>query len=252
MLLFEILTIFKSFQGLLAVQSSRLGGISISPYDSLNLGMSSGDNPQNVILNRDILWKSLDIEPGQVVLSHQIHQDRILIANKPGNYEGFDALITRQKNVFLAVSIADCTPVLVYDSVNEVVAAIHAGWKGTLKKIVFQTLEAMQVQFGTQPHDCFAYVGTCISQKYFEVGEEVSQLFEPEFKKRNDQSNKYHINLKEANRKQLTHFGIPKIQIEVSPYCTVADNDYFFSYRKEKGKTGRMFAVIGMKGETKI
>ena len=159
--------------------------------------------------------------------------------------EGFDALITNKKNIFLLVSIADCTPVLIYDSINHAFAAIHAGWRGTENQIVAKTLKKMNEQFGTIGKNCFAYIGTCISENAFEVGEDVAMLFDKQFVVK--QKHKWYVNLKEANKSQLMQFGLPNNQIEISEHCTVTNNNNYFSYRKENGKTGRLFALIGMK-----
>lgn len=161
--------------------------------------------------------------------------------------EDCDAVITNQPNVFACVSIADCTPVLIYDAKNKAVAAIHAGWRGTAAYIVTETLKAMQSNYGTKGEDCLAFIGACIGEKNFEVGEEVAVQFNDDVKRFDESKQKYFIDLKKENKKQLFQFGLKESSIEISNYCTIADNDKFFSYRKEKGVTGRMLAVIGSK-----
>jgi YfiH family protein len=239
--------IFKSFSEISAGQSTRLGGVGKAPYSSLNLGKSVGDDLENVEKNRDIFFEKLGFSSNNVVFSYQIHGSEILMANKPGNYTGFDSQITNSKGICLAVSIADCTPILIYDAKNRAIAAIHAGWKGTVNEIVSKSLEAMNLNFGTIGEECYAFIGACISQTNFEVGEEVAVNFPLEFKYFNQAKNKYFVDLKAANKAQLLNFGIPNNQIEVSDYCTVSDNDLFFSHRKEQGITGRMMAAIGLK-----
>lgn len=105
----------------------------------------------------------------------------------------------------------------------------------------------MQQVYHTQATDCYAYVGTCIDECSFEVGEEVAEQFSDEFKRFDSTLGKYLIDLKRANAAQLSAFGVPTSQIEISPYSTITHNDDYFSYRLEKGQTGRMLAVIGMK-----
>lgn len=107
-----------------------------------------------------------------------MHGDKVLYAIEPGDFTGFDALVTDRKGIFVAVSVADCTPILIYDSENEVVAAVHAGWRGTVDGIVFKTLETMQDHFGTQAANCFAYIGTCIDECSFEVNADVADFFQ--------------------------------------------------------------------------
>lgn len=161
--------------------------------------------------------------------------------------EDCDAVITNKPNVFACVSIADCTPVLIYDTKNKAVAAIHAGWRGTAAYIVTETLKAMQDNYGTKGEDCLAFIGACIGEKNFEVGEEVAIQFKAEVKRYDAEKKKYFIDLKKENKNQLLQFGLKESNIEVSSYCTIENNDKFFSYRKEKGVTGRMLAVIGIK-----
>lgn len=239
--------IFKQFPEISAGQSTRLGGVSREPFLNLNLGKSVGDDIENVERNRAIFFGQLGFEKEDAVFSHQVHGSEVLLVNKAGNYSGFDAQITNIVGICLAVSIADCTPILIFDSKNKAIAAIHAGWKGTVGEIVSKTLSEMNVNFGTKGESCFAFIGANISQPNFEVGEDVADNFDQKFKYFDSTKNKYFVDLKAANKAQLIDFGIPENQIEVSEMCTVANNDLFFSHRKEKGITGRGLAAIGLK-----
>lgn len=239
-------TIFNAFSKLIAAESTRLGGVSAAPFESLNLSFRVNDLEKNVIENRKRFFGGLGIKPEQVATSHQVHGDKVLYAIEPGDYSGFDALVTDRKNVYVAVSVADCTPILIFDAANEVVAAVHAGWRGTVEGIVFKTLETMQDHFKTQPKDCFAYIGTCIDECSFEVNADVADFFPNDFKRFDASLNKFFIDLKKANQDQLSEFGLPEHQIEISPFSTVLNNDLYFSHRKEKGMTGRSMALIGM------
>jgi polyphenol oxidase len=239
--------IFEQFGTLSAGQSSRLGGISLAPYSSCNLGKSVGDKIENVEANRKYFFEQLGFTTEEVVFSHQIHGAEILKVTKAGNYEGFDAQITNTIGICLAVSIADCTPILIYDSKKNALGAVHAGWRGTAAQIVLKTLQKMNTEYGTNPENCLAYIGACISAENFEVGIDVADNFDNSFKKLDEVKNKYFVDLKAANKSQLLAFGIPDSQIEVSEYCTVANNDLFFSHRTENGTTGRMMAAIGLK-----
>lgn len=240
-------SIFQPFQALVAAESTRHGGVSLSPYDSLNLGKSTGDILENVIENRRIFCESLGIQWENIAFSFQVHGNEVLVAQQAGQYQGYDAIITNQLNVFAAVSIADCTPILVYDVKNQAVAAIHAGWRGTVSGIVAKSLQLMYAHFGTQASDCFAYVGTCIDECSFEVGNEVAEHFADTFKRFDAAKQKYFVDLKSANQAQLLAFGISADQIEVSPYSTIEHHEDYFSHRLQKGITGRMMAVIGLK-----
>jgi hypothetical protein len=238
--------IFASFPGLLSAESTRLGGVSATPFASLNLGLSTQDKPEHVAQNRQLFFEALGISEDVLATSYQVHGAEIQVVTQAGRSEGYDALMTNVPNVFVAVTVADCTPVLIYDPKNQAVAAIHAGWRGTVAEIVLKTLEKMQINYGTQPTDCYAYVGTCIDECSFEVGVEVAVQFESLFKRAGNTTGKYWVDLKRANVAQLQAFGVPTSQIEVSPYSTVTHNDHYFSFRLEKGQTGRMLAVIGL------
>jgi polyphenol oxidase len=230
----------------IAAQSTREGGVSGPPYNSLNLGKSTDDLPQNVLTNRKLFFGSLNIPIENIALSKQVHGNEILRVNEPRVTEGYDAMITNRPNVFLAVSVADCVPVLIHDHKNNAVAAIHAGWRGSAGEIVFKSLEKMNKEFGSLPGNCFAFIGACIGTQAFEVGDEVAEQFDHEVKQKGNK--KFHIDLKAANLRQLKHFGLPEKNIEISNYCTVKHNHLFFSHRHERGITGRMMAVIGIRG----
>lgn len=237
--------IFRQIPGLLAAESTRHGGVSPFPYHSLNVGYYTDDDPQHIRENRDRLFASLGITESQTASSHQVHGDQILLAETPGRYEGYDALITNLPGLFVAVTIADCTPVLVCDPVRRAVAAIHAGWKGTAARIVEKTLAEMSRTFGSKPSECVAYVGTCIDECSYEVGEEVAVKFAPAFTRLDTRTGKYFVDLKSANAAQLQAAGLRPGQIEISPFSTFLHNEDYFSYRKEQGTTGRMTALIG-------
>lgn len=239
--------IFAQFPEISAAQSTRLGGVSTAPYHSLNLGKSTADEPASVAENRRRICESLGFLPEQMALSSQVHGDQIHLAEQSGLFTGFDALISRTPGVLLGVSVADCTPILVYDPVQKAVAAIHAGWRGTVASIVSKTLDEMKAHFGTKGSHCFAYIGACIDVCSFEVGEEVSAHFDPNFKQFDPKRGKFMVDLKKANAAQLEAFGVPTQQIEISPYCTLQRHDWFFSHRKDGGVTGRGMGLIGLR-----
>lgn len=244
---FYIPPIFTQFSNLIVAESTRHGGVSKAPFTSLNLGINTNDDSENVLENRRIFFEKLGVSETQFASSYQVHANQIQVVSEAGRTEGYDALITNQPNVFVGVTVADCTPILIYDVRNQVVGAVHAGWRGTVAQIVLKTLQTMQQVYNTQPADCYAYVGTCIDECSFEVGEEVAEQFDVEFKRFDFTLGKHLIDLKRANAAQLSAFGIPASQIEISPFSTITHNEDYFSYRLEKGQTGRMLAVIGMK-----
>jgi polyphenol oxidase len=237
--------IFQKFPHLAAAQSTRHGGVSKSPYNSLNLGKYVKDDPEDVFKNQHRLCVSLGFQIRQLASAHQVHDDKIMLVTSPEHFEGFDALMSNQKGILLAVGIADCTPILVFDAKNEAFAAIHAGWRGTVLQIVRKTLESMNAHFGTNAANCYAYIGACIDECSFEVGDEVAAEFSSDFKRFDADKGKYFVGLKRANAAQLYDFGVPKNQVEISPFCTFRERDTFFSHRAENGITGRGMAAIG-------
>ena len=244
---YRIPTVFADVKNLIAAESTRHGGVSRAPFPSLNLGINTADLPGHVDENRRRFFAAIDANADQLASSYQVHGTEALNANEAGRYEGYDALITNKPGILVGVTVADCVPILIYDAKQQAVAAIHAGWRGTAGQIVTKTLARMQTEFGSRGGDCFAYIGTCIDECSFEVGPEVANQFEPAFKREDETTGKYFIDLKKANAQLLIKFGIPVAQIEISPFSTAINNNDYFSYRVENGNTGRMLAVIGIK-----
>jgi len=166
----------------------------------------------------------------------QIHSNLVLRANQPGLVGEGDALITNSPCLTISIRTADCYPVLLADTRNRAVAAIHAGWRGTAAQIVVNTLESMQREFGTLPSDIFAAIGPGISVCCYEVGDDVSREF--------GFDGKTHLDLASENGKQLEAAGVPPQNIEALGICTFCDAERFFSYRREKEKAGRMTSFI--------
>ncbi len=245
--LFRIPAIFQETPNLLAAESTRHGGVSPAPYTSLNLGLATADAPENVAENRARFWRALGTEANKVASSHQVHGSEVLLINEPGHHEGYDALITNKPGIVLTVTVADCTPVLIYDPKCRAIAAVHAGWRGMVAGIVPAALQKMREHFGTNPADCLVYVGTCIDEDTFEVGAEVAVHFADTRKRFNQKAGKYFVDLKRAIADQLTKAGVQEQHIGLSPYATAQNLEDYFSHRAENGATGRMLAVIGMK-----
>ncbi len=237
--------IFAGHPNLAAAQSTRHGGVSRAPYHSLNLGLHTKDEQNAVLENRRRFFAACGFSPKQTAGSHQVHGTEVLIVTKPGYFEGYDALITSQPGILLTVTIADCTPVLIFDPVRKAVAAIHAGWKGTVGGIAIKALRAMRENYGTDPADCLAYIGTCIDYCDFEVDADVADHFDDSHKQWDESRGKFMVDLKQTNADQLRQAGLIENRIEVSPFSTYTRHQDFFSHRFEKGKTGRMLAAIG-------
>lgn len=230
--------IFSHIPQLVAGISTRHGGVSSQAYQSLNLGVHTDDDPAAISSNLGLFCADLGISSDALARSYQVHGSEIWTSVSPGYESGYDAIMTSVPGVFAGVGIADCCPILLADPVRFSVAAIHAGWKGTVASIVHKTASAL-IADGSNPADILAYIGPCISLAHFEVGDEVAEQFAYKEKR----GSRWHVDLKTTNAAQLKDLGIS--QIEISEYCTVSNNDVFFSHRKEQGITGRMLALIG-------
>ncbi|MEZ0538837.1 peptidoglycan editing factor PgeF [Fibrella arboris] len=244
---FRTPSLFRPFAELIAAESTRHGGVSRLPYSSLNLGINTDDDPAHVAENRRLWLANWQLTEGNLASSYQVHGTAVQVATAGGRTTGYDALITNVPGLAVGVTVADCTPILVFDTRNRAVAAIHAGWRGTVGGIVTNTLLALQTNYGTQPADCLAYVGTCIDACSFEVGPAVASQFNASRVTTGSETGKQLVDLKQATADQLRAFGLTDTQIEISPYSTVLHNGDYFSHRLEAGLTGRMLAIIGLR-----
>lgn len=241
--------------------TTRTGGISRGEFRSLNLGNYSDDNPLNIFENRSIVARKFYKEPDALITPHQTHSNNVLLidsrfmnlsnTDKMERLYGFDASITRQKNLFLCVTTADCVPILLFDREKEAIAAIHAGWRGTAGRIVENTIRAMQKHFKTETRHILAAIGPAIGIDKYEVGAEVEkELQKNGFRLnksvsfRNETTQRLHIDLKEINRRELIRLGVPKKQIEKTRYCTYKNSRLFFSARRQSVHSGRMLTGI--------
>lgn len=240
--------IFSGFARLIAVQTTRRGGVSPQPFDSLNLGRNTDDDPANVATNHARLCRHLGITDDSLVLTHQVHGTEACRIRRPGNVSGYDALITDTPGIYLAIGTADCYPVLIHDPEHRASAAIHAGWQGTVGTIVMKTVRAMEEAFGTNPSACHAWVGAGISGENYEVGREVADRFDSSYRTPAPAGvDKWLLDLSAANRDQLVASGIPATRVECATYCSSRDSDLFYSYRRDYGNTGRMLSIIGVR-----
>lgn len=217
--------------------STRHGGVSSAPFDSLNLG-GSDDAAPLIEENRKRALHSLGLGKHPLSILKQVHGVQVCEACE-GKQEG-DALVTKEGNRTLAIGIADCYPVLFEDATAGVIGAAHAGWRGTLGKIVVHTLDKMLEQ-GARRERIQVAIGQGISQQRFEVGEEVlDQFWQAGFPKK--VARQRHLDLNACLVHTLTEAGIDDTQIWSMKRCTYEDD--FFSYRRDKGTTGRMWGLI--------
>jgi YfiH family protein len=171
--------------------------------------------------------------------------------NKIAYLEGVDALITNLSQVCIGVTTADCVPVLLFDKVNNVIAAVHAGWRGTCSRIVEKTIQLMITIFGTEPNNVFASIGVSISPEVYNVGHELIEEFEkakfPVKEIFNSSENQLFLDLWKANKWLLMQTGVPENQIEIAGICSFTNSNDYFSARKLCIKSGRMLSGIMLK-----
>jgi YfiH family protein len=255
--------------------STRPGGVSdVVGEKVLNLGAVEWDTRENGEENKHRFQATLGAADHTLISLHQIHSDvvRSFESAPPKQCRG-DASVTNRPGFLLGVRTADCAPVLVVDPKRCVVAAIHAGWRGTLARIATKTIGQMQMEFGSRPQDLLAAIGPTIGGCCYEVGTEVAAAFAAKFANASDffdelrtgdepnplqwlnmmppghqpPPNKVLLDLKKANRAQLVEAGVREENIFVTELCTSCDVDRLFSYRKEGASSGRLMGVIGIR-----
>ena len=252
-------SLFEKYPELFAFSTEREGGVSVGKYASLNLCDYTGDELSSVKKNRQIFCKKNEIVSDRLFMPHQIHGSGTLIIDeiflslssleREQKLDGVDALMTNQKGVCIGVSTADCVPIMLFDSKQKVIATVHAGWRGTLAKIVVKTLEKMQLHFGSSPTDILVQIAPCISFENYEVGVELVDSFAREHFPINQlfcdkEKDKFCFDLKTANCFLLLEFGVLPQNIAVSDCCTFRDYERFFSARRLGINSGRMFSCM--------
>ena len=237
--------------------STRLGGVSAFPDSDLNLAGFDEDAAENIYENRR---RFLDVFDGNFELATvwQVHGDAIKpvesIDDVRSSEMKADALVSDLRDVLVGVKTADCVPVLIGDPKTGAFAAIHAGWRGTVKSIVAKAVKKLTEIYGSDPADMICGIGPAACGRNYEIGQDVIDEFAQNF----SESDKYFsatreghalVDLHLANRDQLIDCGVAEENIFTAPFCTMERPDIFFSYRLEKqkyGKTGRLLSVIGV------
>jgi polyphenol oxidase len=237
--------LLAQYPGIVHGMSTTVGGVSPAPY-LLNCSTSVGDVPENVAENRRRFAAALGLDPGAVAFTRQIHSDTIIRVEAPGTYESCDALLTNRKGTGLAISIADCIPILLFDRVTGTIGAVHAGWRGSRDRIIVKAIDRMGKEYGVRPGDLAAYVGPSAGVCCYEVGEEVASIFGEKYSVRKE-GGKPHIDLKAWNRMLLEECGLRGENIDVAGECTICSGGKFHSYRRDGARSGRMLAIIGLR-----
>jgi YfiH family protein len=247
-------------QGARVIFSSRQGGFSQRCFASLNMGLHVGDDPESVLANRRQLINLMGSDLSKMVCCQQVHGNNVAVVD--GNYAGLgavcheealkdtDGMVTNTPGLVLATFYADCIPVFFFDPVRRVVALSHSGWKGTMGSITAKTLEIMYSQFECQASDVMVYIGPGIDKCCFEIKVDLADQVASAFPNDRDiiimNKNRYMWDLKETIRRCAINNGVKDSRIIVSPWCTSCHTEYFYSFRKEQGRTGRMAALIAL------
>jgi YfiH family protein len=239
--------LFRPYQELICAFSTRQGGCSQGIYSGLNLGMNTGDTSENIVKNRESFFRYLAIDEKQVAYGQQRHTACVKMIDRPGIFKETDALVTRQKNIFLAVLTADCFPVFLFDPLSAMVSIIHAGWKGTQSGIIENTLHLLQVKLGLAAGHLLVAIGPGLQSECFEVREDVYCLFPAHYSSPHAEAGKKYLNLQRVIIDKLVAQGVTREQIECSPECTRCAADRFYSYRREGKNSGRMMGIIGIR-----
>ena len=265
----ELLT-YDLGEGVRAFSTKRKGGYSEGPYASFNANAYCGDDSCKVRLNRELLCRCLGLELPRLIMPRQVHGACVRRIGegffgltdeaKAAALEGVDAVMTDLPHTCVSVSTADCIPILIYDAAHHAVAAVHAGWRGTLRRIPLAALQAMAEAYGTKPPEVRAVVGPGISLEAFEVGDEVyGAFFEAGFPMERlarrfplraqsvGEAEKWHIDLWQANVGLLEQAGVPPENIQVAGICTYRNPECFFSARRLGVRSGRILNGIFLK-----
>lgn len=250
-------TYYNIADGVCAFSTTRHGGTSEGSYASLNINPYCGDTSEHVATNRSLLAAELGISTNHILLPHQTHGTEARIVDdellalpeeeRAMRLEGVDALLTDMNNVCIGVSTADCIPVLLYDEEHHATAAIHAGWRGTVARIVSKTIAHMSATYKTDAKKLKAVIGPGISQKNFEVGDEVYAAFEAaafDMKAIARREAKWHIDLPLCNRQQLIQAGVAEQNIIDCGICTFDNVEDYFSARRLGINSGRIYTGI--------
>jgi YfiH family protein len=235
--------------------STRLGGISPAPFDSLNLGITSGlpiqDDIANIQENYRRLRQAIGCSDRDRCWVHQVHGPDVCFIRPDEPFESgrkADAMITDDPHRVLSVKYADCVPILLSTRDGRAVAAVHAGWRGVVSGVLPASIRKLTELSGDPSATIVAAVGPCIGFEAFEVGPEVLAEFTNIFGDRapvRRSADKGHVDLQAAVRLQLLDCGLLAANIDATDRCTYRDRDEFFSHRRERGLTGRMAAIIG-------
>ncbi len=246
-------------QPLQAGFTTRNGGVSRPPFNSLNLGFNTEDVRANVEGNRSNLVRAFNLPPHLLLTVQQVHGSDILVVDEPNpDLSHFlsvesDAIVTNQPGIMIGVLVADCFPVLLHDPERQVAAVVHVGWRGAAAGILGRTVAAMTDHFGCSPPDLLAAIGPGIGAHRYEVDRPVRDAFRLgsgcwEEISQEVALGKWQLDLGQSCRLQLAAAGLTGARVEAAEECTCCHRELFFSYRRDHGQTGRQIGFISLAG----
>ncbi len=221
--------------------STKIGRNLKEPY-YFNTSLSVHDNPDEVKKNRELFFGEFGLDMGSVAIQKQVHGDNITIVTDPGMQGESDAMITALPDLGLAVSSADCSTIFLYDPKQKVIAAIHSGWKSTVKRITEKTIIKIKQEFNSRGRDLLAYMGPSVSAKNYRVGPEVAEQFEHRYLLEHKGS--LYLDVAKVNYDMLVENGVRHEHIQKSSICNFKYHNIFHSYRRNGEKSGRAFGLI--------
>jgi len=230
--------------------TTRRGGVGRGPYAELNLGRSVGDDPDTVSENRRRVLRAFGADPSRTATVHQVHGARVVQAREAGPEVQADGIVSDDPAWTLAVSVADCVPVLVVDPAHGAVAALHAGWRGVVAGIVDAGIDELVGRYGSRPDRLRVAIGPHISGPRYQVGPEVVEAFAaagfPESVARPDpdDAGRFLLSVDAAVRVALARSGVRPKHVQDGGWCTASDRERFFSHRRDRGSTGRHWALL--------
>ena len=250
--------LLSSVRGIIHGISTRLGGVSRPPFATLNLGLHTADRAGDVRENRRRWLQSLGFELEAAVYPEQVHGAGVAVVDGQSRGRGaetsedavggVDALVTLEPGVVLVASFADCLPILFAAEDGRAVAVAHAGWRGTIAGVARETVNVLE-RCGIRAGALKVALGPCIKPCCYEVSDELYQRFRNELGSDSvgrTRTGRPAVDLAGANRSVLVSLGVDPAAIDVCPLCTSCRTDLFFSYRAERGVTGRMAAAVGI------
>ncbi len=208
----------------------------------LNIGFNSNEEQDILLHNLDMLATAIRTNTRHLALANQVHKTKVATVSEGGLYPETDAFVCNTPGMALGIQVADCGAVLLGDSMNKVIGAAHAGWRGAVAGIVPKTIEKM-IELGAQIENIKAFVSPCLAKHNFEVGEEVAAHFAEHLVDRKH-FDKPHVDLKGLIKDQLLNSGIAHSNIEMDERCTIDHEELFYSYRREKEESGRMVGIV--------